>query len=128
MNIVSTINGLENLVTLKGASKDEIKKAENSLELSFAEDYKTYLEKYALISARHIEITGLVESKRLNVVDVTLAERPRRPLPPDMYVIDNTGIEGILVLQNRDGEIFESQDSGTIKKIYSSLSEYIRSK
>jgi hypothetical protein len=126
-DINTTISNLKGLVTLNPVSKEIISDSEKQLELSFAEDYRIYLEKYGLISARHIEITGIIDSSRLNVVDVTLAERKRSQIPPNMYVIEDTGIEGILILQNDKGEIFEFQNDRA-KKIYNSLSEYLLSK
>jgi hypothetical protein len=100
---------------------------EQRLGLTFAEEYRTYLEKYGVISARHLELTGIIGSKRLNVADVTLAERQRNQLPQDMYVIEDTGIEGILILQNSAGEIFEWQNK-QIKKLFDDLSYYLLSK
>jgi hypothetical protein len=126
-DIITVIGSLKGLVSLQGASKDAVTAAEQSLGLSFAADYRTYLEKYGLISARHIEITGLAEPKRLNVVSVTLAERQKNQLPQDMYVVEDSGIEGVLILQNGIGEMYEFQNRQT-KKIYNSLADYLRSK
>lgn len=126
-DIITAISGLKGLVSLKGVSPEAIASAEETLNLSFAADYREYLEKYGLISARHIEITGLTESKRLNVVDVTVAEWQEKKFPIDMYVIEDTGIEGILILQNGKGEMFEFQNQH-IKKIFNSLADYLLSK
>jgi hypothetical protein len=126
-DINTTISNLKGLVSLKPVSKDIISDSEKQLGLSFAEDYRIYLEKYGVISARHIEITGIVDSKRLNVVDVTLAEREINQIPPNMYVIEDTGIEGILILQNEKGEVFELQNNDQLKKIYNNLSDYLLS-
>lgn len=126
-DIITAISGLKGLVSLKGVSPEAIASAEETLNLSFAADYREYLEKYGLISARHIEITGLTESKRLNVVDVTVAEWQEKKFPIDMYVIEDTGIEGILILQNGKGEMFEFQNQ-RIKKIFNSLADYLLSK
>jgi hypothetical protein len=126
-NIITTIAGLKGLVTLNGASSEAITASERKLGLVFAPDYAEYLEKYALMSAKHIEMTGITESKRLNVVDVTLSAREVNQIPQDMYVIEDTAIEGILILQNGKGEVFEIQNNRT-KKIYDSLSDYLLSK
>ena len=125
-DIIETIKSLEKLVSLKGASQEAIAIAEKKLGLSFASDYSAYLKEYGLISARHIEITGLADVKRLNVVDITIAERQKNQLPQDMYVIEDTGIEGILILQNSKGEIFEFQN-GKTKKIFNNLADYLLS-
>jgi hypothetical protein len=127
-DIISLIDNLKGLVSLKGVSKEMITGAERALKLSFAKDYSEYLEKYGLISARHIELTGITDSKRLNVVDVTQHQRGLNQFPPDMYVIEDTGIEGVIILQNKTGEIFELQNHNQIKKIYNSLSDYLLSK
>jgi len=127
-DIITVIKDLEGLVSMRGVSKESVAVAEKRLGLSFATDYAAYLEQYGLISAMHIEITGLAEAKRLNVVDVTLAERQRDRLPTDMYVIEDTGIEGILILQNGNGEIFEFRGQEHLKKIYDCLAEYLVSK
>jgi hypothetical protein len=126
-DISATISNLKGLVTLKPVSKDMISDSEKQLGLSFAEDYKIYLEKYGVISAQHIEITGITDSPRLNVVHVTLAEREINQIPPNMYVVEDTGIEGILILQNEKGEVFELQNNDQIKKIYNNLSDYLLS-
>jgi hypothetical protein len=126
-DIISTIDGLEGLVSLRGASKETIIASEQRLGVGFAEDYTAYLEKYGVISARHIELTGIIDSNRLNVVDVTLEERQQNQLPQDLYVIEDSGIEGILIVQNRNGEIFEWQNR-RVKKLYGNLSDYLLSK
>jgi hypothetical protein len=125
-NSITVMSELKELAFLAGASKEKIAAAEQRLGLTFAEDYKAYLEKYGVISARHIELTGIADSKRLNVVDVTLDERRRNPLPQDMYVIENTGIEGVMILQNQSGEIFEWQNK-QIKKLFDNLPDYLLS-
>jgi hypothetical protein len=121
------MNGLKGLVSMHGASTEAIAEASQKLGLSFAPDYAAYLEKYGLISARHIEITGLTDAKRLNVVDVTLSARQESNTPADMYVIEDTGIEGMFILQNSKGEVFEWQN-GKAKKIYDNLADYLLSK
>jgi hypothetical protein len=124
-DIITVIANLKGLISLRGVSKEAITAAEQKLGLSFAKDYKEYLERYGLISARHIEITGITDSKRLNVVDVTRLQKESNQIPPDMYVIDETGIEGIIILQNEKGEIFELQNHRRVKKIYDRLSDYL---
>ena len=126
-DIISTIENMNDLTTLKAATISQIEDAQNKLGLSFASEYKEYLEKYGAMSANSIELTGITESKRLNVIDVTIKERQRNEIPTDMYVIEDTCIEGILILQNSKGEIFEFQKSNKINKIFNSLSDYLKS-
>jgi hypothetical protein len=125
-DIVSTIENLKNKVSTGPVSAVEVSAAEKKLALTFAKDYTAYLQKYGVVSAYHVAITGITSAKRLNVVDVTLVARQKHTISSDMYVVDDTGIEGILVLQNREGDIFELQNNKT-KKIYDNLSDYLLS-
>ena len=129
MNISTIINKLSGMRSMKKASTDDIDAAQNQLKVTFSDDYKEYLDEFGAISAKGVELTGLNVSPRINVVDITLAERMRSPsFPSDMYVIENLAIDGILVLQNSAGHIFEWQPSGSCKKIYDDLSGYLREK
>jgi hypothetical protein len=55
-------------------------------------------------------------------VDVTLSVRQKNKMPEDMYVI-----EGIIILQNAKGAVFELQNNRT-EKIHDSLSGYLLAK
>lgn len=125
MDINNIIERLDNLIYLKPATLEEINNAEKELGLQFSDEYKQYLSKYGVISANGIELTGIIQSPRLNVVEVTKNERDLRVIPSDMYVVENVGIEGIVLLQNNLGEIYELSENNSIKKIYNSLFEYI---
>lgn len=125
MDINNIIERLDNLIYLKPATFEQINNAEKELGLQFSDEYKQYLSKYGVISANGIELTGIIQSARLNVVEVTKNERNLRVIPSDMYVVENIGIEGIVLLQNNLGEIYELSENNSIKKIYNSLFEYI---
>jgi len=125
--IIETIKGLDNLYTMKGANDEKIEDAQNKLGLTFAPEYIEYLRKYGTISANSVELTGISDSKRLNVIDVTIEERLKNDIPPDMYVVEDTHIEGILILQNTIGEIFELHNGNKLKKIFNNLADYLNS-
>lgn len=124
-NVLLTMSNLEDLRFLKPATEVEVKTAEKELGVVFAEDYKEYVLKYGVISARGIELTGVTSAKRLDVVTVTKAERELANIPHDMYVIENVAIDGIVVLQNTAGEVFSIAPHEPLKRICSSLSEYV---
>lgn len=127
-DIVETIQGLENLRHLRPATKTDILVAENTLGVQFADDFKTYVLLYGVITAKGVEITGIADSPRLSVVDVTMKERELNSnIPSDMYVIETTGIEGIIILQDQTGIIYSLSPSGTPKVIFPSLAGYLRS-
>lgn len=123
--IIKVIEHLDDLRYLKAASNLEIENAEKELKLEFSAEYKKYLKKYGVISAKKVELTGIVKSSRLNVVEVTKSVRESKAIKQDLYVVENLGIDGVLILQNSKGEIFELQSNLEIKKLYDSLSEYI---
>lgn len=123
--VLLTMSNLEDLRFLKPATEVEVKTAEKELGVVFAEDYKEYVLKYGVISARGIELTGVTSAKRLDVVTVTKAERELANIPHDMYVIENVAIDGIVVLQNTAGEVFSIAPHEPLKRICSSLSEYV---
>ncbi|UTC95607.1 hypothetical protein E4N85_07655 [Treponema denticola] len=129
MTIIECISSLKNLYHSEGATDDSIAEVEKKLNLRLADDYKEYVSKYGVISAKRIELTGIISSKRLNVADVTLNERELNPnFPDDMYVIENIGIDGILLLQKTNGSIYEFIPNKIPVKVYDNLTEYLRTK
>lgn len=127
MSITKVIENLPGLRSLQPLSEQDIDNAEKTLKVRFAEEYRIYTKKFGAISSNGFELTGVVTSPRLNVVNVTTSERNlNQNISNNMYVIENTGIDGILMLQNEKGEIFEvSPNSEPVKK-FNSLAEYLQ--
>ena len=122
------IRGLEGLRSLPPLNEHDINEAEKKLGLHFADDYRAYTKAFGAISANGIELTGVVSAPRLNVVNVTTSERElNQNLPAEMYVIENTGIDGVLALQNSKGEIFSISPNSTPEKKHNSLAEFLLS-
>ena len=110
----------------KPSNKSEIVKAENELQLKFSEEYKEYvLTCGAAIGSGH-EFTGLTTSKRLNVVSVTQEERQYYTVPSDWYVVEQLHIEGVVIWQSSNGEIYQSFPGREPIKLCNSLFEYIK--
>lgn len=125
-NIIQIISNLENMQFIKPASMKQIIEAEKELGVNFADDYIKYVEKYGVISAEGIELTGITNHKRLNVASVTKRERNMNPnIPTNMYVVENIAIDGLIALQDETGKIYTITPNETPKLIYNSLSEYI---
>lgn len=126
MTIIECISNLKNVCHGQGAEKEAVAAAEKKLNLHFADEYREYVSTYGVISAKGIELTGIIDSKRLNVADVTLKERELyTDFPLDMYVIENVAIDGILMLQKSDGGIYELRPNAKPVKRYDSLAEYL---
>lgn len=126
MKLASVIENLPNLFHLQGASEDVIKDAEQYLEVHFAQDYKEYVKRYGIITYDSHEITGLCNNKRLDVRRVTEYERKNNPnIAPDLYVIEQLDIDGVVVWQASTGEIFQSMPNNALIKICNNLEEYL---
>lgn len=125
-DIIQIISNLEDMQFIKPASMEQIIEAEKELGVSFADDYTKYVEKYGVISARGIELTGVTTHERLSVVSVTKKERNMNSnIPANMYVIENIAIDGIIALQDETGKVYTITPNGTPKLSYNSLSEYV---
>lgn len=125
-NIVDIINKLPELLPLKPATEIDVKDAEIQLRVSFNEEYKEYLLAFGAIMADGIELTGIAKSAHRNVVNQTKQERElNSKIPNSMYVIENTGVDGIIIWQDTNGGVYQSSPNTEPKKITESLSEYI---
>ena len=126
MNVIDLIGELDDLFFLDQPSVEEIQKAEFKLGLKFSNEYRKYVSVGGAICGGGIELTGITKHERLNVVAVTNREKRINPLiPDDMYVVEVTGIDGMVVLQNEMGTIFTAQPNVPPKKLCDSLFEYI---
>lgn len=128
LNTIKKIEEKFKLYKTIGASKELITEAERQLNLSFSEDYKEYLLMFGAISFDSTELTGLNVDGYANVVSVTLKETQRnKSFPKESIVIENTGIEGLLILQQPDGTVYEWQN-GNKGASFDGLEEYLNSK
>ena len=124
--IIEIINKLPELLPLKPATDIDIRDAEIQLRVSFDDEYKEYLLAFGAIMADGIELTGIAKSAHRNVVNQTKQEREMNPkIPNTMYVIENTGVDGIIIWQDITGGIYQSSPNAEPKKIAESLSEYL---
>lgn len=115
--IIKIIRELEDFNALKGVSEEAIKEAEAELKLKFAPDYKEYLLEFGLASGNGHELTGLVDSAMVNVIQVTQkARKANSNIPLELYVIEDPAIDKVLIWQNSNGELFKTiRDSEPIK-------------
>ena len=110
----------------KGASLDDIKRAEEALGLVFSEDYKKCLQLYGSISYGGHELTGFSEDESLDVINVTLNNlKKNNNIKIPLYVIEETHMDGIVIWQAPTGEIYQTGYKGVPEKIYESLEEYM---
>jgi len=122
---IEVLKDCEDLDTLKGASTNQISEAEIQLNVSFSGEYREYLEAFGIASANGHEFTGICNSPRLNVVEVTCAARKLMPsVPRGYYVVERTGIDGIIIWQDVSGTILMTQPHREASVLSHSLAEY----
>lgn len=125
MSIVETIRNVPKLYHVKGCTDQQILEAEKDLNLKFSKEYIDYVKEFGAISFYGTEWTGLNIDGYLNVVQSTKQERDLNvSFPKDCYVIENEGIDGIIIASNENGTIY-SIHYENVEKICNSLSEYL---
>ena len=123
---IEIIGQSDSFHSLSGVSEEEIRQAENTLGLVFADDYREYLLTYGIASIRGHEFTGLGSSSRLSVVDNTVQEREQHPdLPGTLYVVEQCNIDGLVILQDENGDVFSVAPGLALERISGSLCEYL---
>ena len=123
---VEKLKEKKNFRMLSGVSEECVKQAEKKLQLEFSAEYKNFLLSCGVAMADGHELVGLGSSKRLDVVENTLDERRMNPkVSMDLYVIEQTNIDGIIIWQSGNGEIFKTTPGQKLEKLCDSLSEYI---
>lgn len=127
MTLNEILDQVPDLIAGTGASEKEIEKAEGTLGVKFAKDYKEYLLNYGAIMFDGHELTGISKADYLDVVKVTRNQRKyyADKNATEMYVIENMGFDGIVVWQTSDGAVYETEN-GHRKIIAHSLVEYIQ--
>ena len=125
--LISYIRKQPFLYFKSGTDDSAIKSAESVLNCRFADDYRDYLKEFGVASFNGHEMTGICDSKRLNVVDVTLANRDYFGVDGKcLYVVEETNIDDIVIWQNCDGQVFMSQPGHPFTKRANSLTEYFQ--
>ena len=109
-----------------GVSPEQIWQAEKKLGLTFAPEYREYLSTYGIAAFDGHELTGITKSDRLNVVAVTKKAKERySDIPADYYVVEQVGVEELIVWQSGSGEIYGCAPNYKLEKICNSLHDYV---
>ena len=126
MKFTEAIKLMPDYIGSNGRSEEEIEQAEIDLGVSFAKDYREYLEEIGLACFDSHEFTGLTNTTRLSVVDVTKEYREQLgDKVSSWYVIEEVGLDGIIVWQSSDGIVYRTTPNSKPIKIADSLFEYI---
>lgn len=126
-SIVDILKSKNFFVCERGATPEEIGNAQSTLGLTFAEDYKTYLQECGTASYEGHELTGIGKDLNLDVVTVTNSNLQRNhSINTSLYVVEETHIDGIVIWQGPDRKIYQTSMGTEPKQIAESLAEYIR--
>lgn len=98
-DIIETLKNTPEYIGGAGRTDAEIENAEKQLGVEFAPDYRCYLKEIGLACFDGHELTGICMSDRLNVVDVTVAQRELYPEACSWYAIEETNIDGVIIWQ-----------------------------
>ena len=126
--IEKIINDKDDLIKGNGASAEQIDSAEKQLGIKFATEYKEYLLQFGVVSFDGREFTGITPVERLDVVVITKEERARdtRGGRENYYVIEQTGMDDIVIWQDESGKVYQTYGVNEPKQIFDSLSDYLQ--
>lgn len=123
-NLISTIKNKKGLVFMGSVDDKRIEEAEKILDIHFSIEYKEYLKEFGVASFYGHELTGICNSERLNVINVTLQAREKFK-NNNMYVIEDLSIDDVIIWQNTAGEVYQTIMACPPKIIATSLAEYL---
>lgn len=124
--LIDIIQATPDVLYGDGVSDLQIKQAEEMLGLHFSVEYKEYLRQFGALAFDSHEITGLIGDNRTDVVSVTRdAWKENITIPHDLYVIEDTAIDTIMIWQNEEGCIFQTTWDSKPTKIANSLLEFL---
>ena len=124
-DIVDKIKNIPGLLRHEGCVTSQIREAQKELDIEFPSEFVEYVKAYGYISFYGTEWTGLNATGDRNVVTVTKLERElNSSFPNDSFVIEDTGIDGLLAIMGADGKVYAYKE-GTIEPLCNSLSEYL---
>ena len=127
-DIINVINSKNGVIHGKETNENEIKQAESELGLRFADDYRNYIKQFGCMVIGSREITGISSQENYIVVSTTKAQRNyNKNIPENSYVIEQLNIDGIIIWQSSNGEVFQTSPNTAPMKIADSLVEYIQS-
>lgn len=126
-NIIATIESFKRKMFTGSVSLELIANAENELGTSIAPEYKEILKQYGSLCVKGEEFLG-IDCDNYDLVKATNeARKNNKNFPLDMYVIENTAIDGILIVQNGTGELFSYQPNGKLQHVATCMDEYLQS-
>ncbi|WP_297248292.1 SMI1/KNR4 family protein [uncultured Brachyspira sp.] len=115
-----------NIYKDRNVTDDDIKDLETKLNLKLDNSMYVYLKDICLFSYKDKEFFGLGVKGYRNILNTTLEERELNDsFPKDCLVLQNVGVDGLLVLVNTKGQVIEWTPSGHNKIISNNLEDFL---
>lgn len=125
-DILEIIESLPEMEFLAPVSESEIKQAEMELKLTFSEEYRKYLLTFGAVWSDIIALSGIIDDEDYSVVELTKKIKSLQPnIPEDFYVIEDVGVDGLVIWQNSAGLVFQSIPNFKPVMIFDSLSAFL---
>lgn len=126
MTKITDMKNLKNFRFVAPVDEATVTSAETNLDVRFADDYKQYLLHYGVASCFGHELTGLGSTPRLDVVEKTLTMRELNEAVGNLYVIEDVGLDGIVVWQSSEGAVFQTANGSMPMRCAKSLMDYLK--
>ena len=124
--IVDLLKSKQFFICKSSVAPDEIENAEKALGVSFATDYKEYIQECGTASYDGHELTGISNDLNLDVISITTKNLQRNPnIDIPLYVIEETHIDGIVIWQAPDQKVYQTGMKSKPVQIAESLTDYI---
>ena len=109
-------------------SQGLIIQSQSSLGVKFAEEYLTLLRNFGNMFYNRNEVLGLTTDHIDDCYSYTVEAREEDPtIPQNLYVISSAGIDGILFLQDSEGNVYQHAPFGECKHLFNGLEAFIKS-
>ena len=106
-NIVNKMQNIPNLSAIKGCSEEQLKDAQNELDIIFPEEYVEYVKAFGCIDFGATEWTGLNITGRLNTVYATNKEKGvNKAFPKKYFVLEDLAIDAKKIIVNEAGQVY----------------------
>lgn len=128
MSLVKFLLDQEGLKKGAAISKDEIGRVEKELNVKFAAEYNDYLSKLGMASYDDTQLTGIGIVKYRDVCAITKEYRGMNSHCENLYVIEDLGIDSLVIWQDSKGKIYQTVGGSKPEKIFDSILEYLQDK
>lgn len=125
--ILDTISKIRHKNNVGKCSLESVKQAEEKLNLKFAEEYIDLITNFGTLVTDYLNLTSTIEDIEHDVVELTTKYRNYyNNFPKDMYVIFDVNVDGLVILQDATGKIYDIDETCELMNSYDSLNEFIK--